>query len=266
MWEVCKGKPAFFLTGSVAGPSELCAAFCEAGLNDLPVTIGENLGTGEEQIHRGTAKDYVNFKFSSLSVLLAEKAPRFPDQGPGIRDDYFERAEKIPMTKREIRAVALSLLNVGEEDVCWDIGAGTGSVSIELALRAGAVYGIERDDEALMLAERNRRKFGAWNLKLIRGQAPEALEGLPTADRVFIGGSGGHLKEILGSVGGKCPQAEICVSAITLETLHTAVACLEKAGYRTEVLQLSASRSRTAGGMHMMTAQNPVFLISGARP
>ena len=230
------------------------------------MTIGENLGTGEEQIHRGTAKDYVNFKFSSLSVLLAEKAPRFPDQGPGIRDDYFERAEKIPMTKREIRAVALSLLNVGEEDVCWDIGAGTGSVSIELALRAGAVYGIERDDEALMLAERNRRKFGAWNLKLIRGQAPEALEGLPTADRVFIGGSGGHLREILGSVGEKCPQAEICVSAITLETLHTAVAFLEKAGYRTEVLQLTASRSRTAGGMHMMTALNPVFLISGARP
>ncbi|MBO7727905.1 MAG: precorrin-6Y C5,15-methyltransferase (decarboxylating) subunit CbiT, partial [Oscillospiraceae bacterium] len=161
---------------------------------------------------------------------------------------------------------ALSLLDVGKDSVCWDIGTGTGSVAIELALHAGAVYGIEQKEDAVSLAEENRRAFGAWNLHLIRGSAPEALNDLPEADAVFVGGTGGRGKEILRAVMEKSPNACICVTAVTLETLHLASVLLEEEGYTTEILQLAASRSRVVGRSHMMTGQNPIWLISGKKP
>ena len=264
--EVCRGKPVFFLTGGSVTPAELCRELCAAGLGELPVAVGENLGGQNEQICRGAANDYVNQIFAPLSVMLAEKAPNRKQYLPGIPDTCFARAEGIPMTKREVRAVALSLLGVKEDSVCWDIGTGTGSVAIELALHTGAVYGIEQNEDAVSLAEENRRALGAWNLRLIRGHAPEALDSLPEADAVFVGGTGGNGREILRTVLEKSPKASICVTAVTLETLHMASVLLEEEGYETEILQLSASRSRVVGRSHMMTAQNPIWLISGKRP
>ena len=264
--EVCRGKPVFFLTGGSVTPAELCKNLCEAGLQELPVAIGEELGGDAETIHRGTAKDYVNRNFSTLSVMLADRAPNRSHFLPGIPDDCFERAENIPMTKREIRAMALSLLGIDEDSVCWDIGSGTGSVAIELALHSGAVYGIEQNKIALKLAEKNRRILGAWNLRLIHGHAPEALNDLPEADAVFVGGTGGNGREILCTVMEKSPKASVCVTAVTLETLHLATTTLEETGYSLEILQLAANRSRIIGGSHMMTAQNPIWLIAGKRP
>ena len=162
--------------------------------------------------------------------------------------------------------MALSLLEVEEDSVCWDIGSGTGSVAIELALHAGVVYGVEQNEIALKLAEKNRRNLGTWNLRLIHGRAPEALNDLPEADAVFVGGTGGNGEEILRAVMEKSPKAAVCVTAVTLETLHLATVTLEAAGYNTEILQISASRSRAVGSSHMMTAQNPVWLISGKKP
>ena len=263
---VCRGKPVFFLTGGSVTPAELCRELCAAGLGELPVAVGENLGGQNERICRGVANDYVNYTFEPLSVMLAEKAPNRKQYLPGIPDACFARAEGIPMTKREVRAVALSLLGVNEDSVCWDIGTGTGTVAIELALHAGAVYGIEQNEDAVSLAEENRRALGAWNLRLIRGHAPEALDGLPEADAVFVGGTGGNGREILRTVLEKSPKASVCVTAVTLETLHLASAFLEGEGYDTEILQLSASRSRAVGRSHMMTAQNPIWLISGKKP
>ena len=247
--EVCRGKPVFFLTGGSVTPAELCRELCAAGLGELPVAVGENLGGQNEQICRGAANDYVNQIFAPLSVMLAEKAPNRKQYLPGIPDTCFARAEGIPMTKREVRAVALSLLGVKEDSVCWDIGTGTGSVAIELALHTGAVYGIEQNEDAVSLAEET-----------------EALDGLPEADAVFVGGTGGNGREILRTVMEKSPKASICVTAVTLETLHMASVLLEEEGYETEILQLSASRSRVVGRSHMMTAQNPIWLISGKRP
>ena len=170
------------------------------------------------------------------------------------------------MTKQEIRAAALAKLGVGPADVCWDIGAGTGSVSVELALLAGAVYAVEQNAGALRLAEENRRKHKAWKLRLVEGTAPEALRNLPAPDAVFVGGSGGRLRAILGAAHEANPLARICVSAVTLETLQQACEELRALGCRTEVCQIAVSRSREAGGLTMMQAQNPVWLISGTAP
>jgi len=257
---VCRGKPAFFLTGGPQGPAELCKLLTEAGLGELRVTVGENLGFGGEQVFELTAARCAGRTFAPLNVLLAEPAPRHPRRAPGIPDGEFLRAEGVPMTKREVRAAVLSQLAVGPEDVCWDIGAGTGSVSVELALQCGAVWAVERKPDALALARANREKFGAWNLRLTEGTAPSALEGFPRPDAVFVGGSGGELPRILEAVRRANPAARVCAAAISLETLHTAAEALD----RPEITQISVSRGKAAGQLHLLLAQNPVFLISGA--
>jgi len=224
------------------------------------VAVGENLGFDGERVSQLTAAQCAEQTFAPLNVLLAEPPPRYPRRAPGIPDGEFLRAEDVPMTKREVRAVALSLLAVGPGDVCWDIGAGTGSVSVELALQCKAVWAVERRPDALTAARANREKFGAWNLRLLEGTAPAALEGFPRPDAVFIGGSGGKLPEILAVVRHSNPEARVCVAAISLETLRTATGALEGA----EVTQVSVSRSKAAGQFHLLLAQNPVFLITGA--
>ena len=260
---VCQDRPAFFLTGGKTGPAEICRELTDAGLGFLNVYIGEDLGTADERITEGSAAAFSTKDFSPLSVLLAECAPRYPRRVPGIPDTAFLRAEKVPMTKQEVRAAILSKLAVTPEDVCWDIGTGTGSAAIELALSCRAVYSVEREDTALHIAAQNRERFGAWNLHLIKGEAPDALSELPKPDAVFVGGSGGKLDEILHAIHTANPATRICVSAITIEGLHNSYTVLRKLGFETEVTQLSVSRSKPAGNLTLMLAQNPVWLITG---
>ena len=265
VYEVCQGSPVFFLTGGKTGPSALCKTLNDAGLGFLKVCVGENLGSEDERVTRTTAQEAAAGAFAPLSVLLVEPAPRTEKRTCGLPDAAFQRAEKVPMTKREIRAEALSLLAPGPGDVCWDVGVGTGSVAIELALQAKAVYGVERNADALAIAEENRKALGAWNLRLVEGSAPEALDGLPAPDAVFVGGSGGRLREILETVHAANPAVRVCVSAIALETLHTACTALRELGYETEVCQIAVSRGRSAGELTLMLAQNPVWLITGTK-
>ena len=235
----------------------------EVGLGFLKAYAGDDLGTERERISEGTAAELASKAFPPLSVLLVEPAPRPARRVPGIPDAEFLRAEKVPMTKQEIRAAILAKLAVSPENVCWDIGTGTGSVAVELALWARAVYSVEREAAALAVAEKNRIKFGAWNLRLVKGEAPAALSALPKPDAVFVGGSGGNLRAILGTVHTANPAARICVSAITIEGLHNSYTALQALSYETEVTQISVSRSKPAGGLTLMLAQNPVWLITG---
>lgn len=257
---VCGGRPAFFLTNGPAGPAELCKQLTGAGLGGLGVTVGENLGFDGERVSELTAARCAGRTFAPLNVLLAQPAPRYPRRAPGIPDGEFLRAEGVPMTKREVRAAVLSQLAIGPGDVCWDVGAGTGSVSVELALQCRAVWAVEREPGALAAARANREKFGAWNLRVAEGTAPAALEGFPKPDAVFIGGSGGKLPEILAAVRQANPGARVCAAAVSLETLHTAMEALDGP----EITQISVSRGKSAGQLHLMLAQNPVFLITGA--
>lgn len=167
------------------------------------------------------------------------------------------------MTKQEVRAAILSRLAPKPGDVCWDVGAGTGSVSVELSGWSRQVWAVERHAEAWKLIQKNREKFCAWNLRLVEGTAPEALEALPKPDCVFVGGSGGQLAEILETIVRRNPQARICVSAIAIETLATATEAMTRLGLAWEITQISVSRSRAVGSLHMMAAQNPVYLITG---
>ncbi|MBD5161168.1 MAG: precorrin-6y C5,15-methyltransferase (decarboxylating) subunit CbiE [Oscillibacter sp.] len=261
---VMRGKPAFFLTGGLLGPAEICGRLAEAGLGALPVTVGENLSYPDESITSGTAEQLAGRSFSSLSVLLAEAAPQMERRSPGFPDSAFLRGD-VPMTKQEVRAAALAKLAVRPGDIFWDVGAGTGSVSVELALASegGAVFAVECSDAACGLIRANREKFCAWNLHVIEGRAPRTLETLLPPDGVFIGGTKGGMAEIVDLALRRNENARICISAIAVETLSAAVAALKSHGIQPQVTQISVSRGKPAGGLHLLMANNPVFLITG---
>lgn len=262
--ECMQGRPTFFLTGGSEDPATLCAQLAAEGFGDVQAVVGQCLGTPEEKIFRGSVKELAAGRFNSLSVLLVEAAEVLPRRAPGLPDEAFERGD-VPMTKQEVRAAVLAKLAVRPEDILWDVGAGTGSVSVELALAAprGRVYAVECRPEGCALIKANREKFRTRNLVLVEGLAPAALSDLPAPDAVFIGGSKGSLAAIVDAVLDKNPDARICVSAIALETLSAAVAALTAKGRTVQVSQIAVSRARAMGGLHLMMAQNPIYLITG---
>lgn len=262
--ECMQGRPTFFLTGGSEDPATLCAQLAAEGFGDVQAVVGQCLGTPEERLFRGSVKELAAGRFNSLSVLLVEAAEVLPRRAPGLPDEAFERGD-VPMTKQEVRAAVLAKLAVRPEDILWDVGAGTGSVSVELALAAprGRVYAVECRPEGCALIKANREKFRTRNLVLVEGLAPDALSDLPAPDAVFIGGSKGSLAAIVDAALDKNPDARICVSAIALETLSAAVAALTARGRTVQVSQIAVSRAKAVGGLHLMMAQNPIYLITG---
>ena len=154
------GRPAFFLTGGKNTPASLCRLLTEAGLGSLRAVVGEKLSCPDERIVTMSAAACAETDFTPLSVLLVNAAPRPVERTGGIPDDAFLRAA-VPMTKQEIRAAVLAKLAVLPTDTVWDVGAGTGSVSVELALAArhGRAFAVEYKDEALDLIRRNRKRW-----------------------------------------------------------------------------------------------------------
>lgn len=262
-------RKTFFLTGSDHKAEEICGELTRAGLGETKIYVGERLSYDDERITVGTAVELGGRQFDTLAVVLAEndRAADRPETAHGLADECFTRGN-VPMTKQEVRSVTLSKLEIRRNDVVYDVGAGTGSVSVEMALlaREGQVYAIETNPDAVALIEENKKAFGVCNLRVVPGKAPAALTALPAPDKVFLGGTKGNMAEILRILFEKNPNVLIVVNAIALETLSEAVECLKAEGCaHVDVVQLSAARAREVGRYHMMTAQNPVFIITGRR-
>lgn len=258
-------RRVFALVGGENGIGQLCANLTQAGLGEVTVHVGQRLSYPDEKIISGTAASLAEGTYERLSVALIENDAPDAVVTHGLPDTAFLREEKVPMTKSEVRAVALSKLQLTENAVCWDVGAGTGSVAIEMALQAkqGLVYAIERKAAALKLLEENRKALSAENLTVVSGLAPEVCEALPAPTHVFIGGSGGNLRGILTLVLEKNPHARIVATAISLESIGELTDCMRAFPFtETEAVSMSVARDRKAGGYHLMMGQNPVSIFT----
>lgn len=263
--DIRKYRRVFTLVGGENGMGLLCKQLTEAGLGGVKVSVGENLSYPQERISVGTAAELAEKEFSSLSVALIENDAADPVVTHGLPDEAFQRTESVPMTKSEVRSVCLSKLALSEHAICWDVGAGSGSVAIEMALQAnsGQVFAIERKDTAVELLRENTRRFGLENLSVVPGLAPEACEDLPAPTHVFIGGSAGNMRQILEEILGKNPNARIVATAVTLESIGELTQCIKDIPFTyTEVVSMSVARDRKAGPYHLMMGQNPIFIFT----
>lgn len=262
----------FLATSGGEDPSRLSGELVQAGFGDARVTVAERLSYPDERITCATASEIAGQTFDDLNVMLIEFAggagspagSRWPYASSGIPDELFIRGD-VPMTKQEVRAVALAKLRLTATDTVWDVGAGTGSVSIEAALvaRAGSVWAVERNAGGVRLIRENADAFGCGNVHAVPGVAPEALAKLPVPDAVFVGGSAGELPSIVEAALEKNSQVRLCVPCVTVETLTEACALLSGSRFKGfEACQVSAARAEAVGSHHLMKAQNPVFLVS----
>ena len=267
--DVRRHPRVFALVGGENGMKKLCASLAASGLGWVKMSIGERLSYPDEKITTGRAEELCAGSYDSLSVALIENDHAQAVVTQGLPDQLFLRSGEegplVPMTKSEVRAVCLSKLQLTGNAVCWDVGAGTGSVAIEMALQAvhGQVYAIERNDRAVELLGKNKERFGLGNLSIVSGSAPQGCKELPPPTHVFIGGSGGNLRAILSLVLEKSPNARIVATAISLESVAELTACMQEFAFDLqEAVSLAVARSRAAGPYHLMTGQNPVYIFT----
>lgn len=258
-------RKVFTLLGGKDSVRQMCEALECFGLSQVKIWVGEELSYPGERIVSGTPGELREQEFLPLTAAYIENETAIdPVITHGIMDEDFLR-DKVPMTKMEVRAVSLSAMQLKRDSVVYDVGAGTGSVSIEAALMArdGFVYAIEKKPEACDLILANQQKFRVSNLQVVRGLAPEALAELPKPDVVFIGGSSGNMKEVLEVCLSKNPGVHVVINAIALETIAEVTALLKELPVEdVYISQIQAARAKKLGNYEMMMGQNPVTIFS----
>ena len=256
-----RNRLTFCLTGN--NIAQIGKDLNQNGFGKIKIYVGENLEAKTERVYETLVEDLPAYEFPSLTVLLFVNE-NYDERTPtGLPDDRFHRLPSIPMTKSETRSIVLASLQLKPQAICWDIGAGTGSATIEMALNAykGHVYAIERKEDALPLIRENCQTFHLGNVTLVQGMAPAALADLPKPDAVFIGGSGGEISEIIKTVWQRNPNARIVTTAVTIETVSLSLQTYKALGIEPEIKQISVARAKKVGNLHLMEAQNPITVI-----
>ena len=189
---------------------------------------------------------------------------------PGIPDEEFERTEKVPITKEEVRTVQISKARLKLGQTVYDVGCGSGSITIEASLQvesSGKVIGIDYDQNAVELTKKNLEKFGISNVSVILGNAKEKISGLEQADAIFVGGTGGDTKEIVELSEKKLKTGgRIVIGIILIETLYSVLQVMDTLQFKdVDITQVTISKSRKTTTGTMMLARNPVTIISATK-
>lgn len=268
-------KPLGILTGGENTPQRIATYYSFYGFNPQ-ISVGNSLSYPEEEWVDTDANKLMDSEASypnAVMIIYPENSQYGRSRqevrnqrGFGISDEEFIRGQ-VPMTKNEIRVQVLSKAKITAKDRVLDVGAGTGSLSIEAALLAqrGCVFAVEEDTEAQELILKNQEKFQVSNLRLIRGTAPNALTGIPPMDVCFIGGSHGQVEEILRQAP-LLPGGRVVITAVTLETLAKGIEALKTLEYQEiDVISLQAVRWKGIKDFHMAQALNPVFILSAQK-
>ena len=261
-----EGK-TFFIVSGVADVRDVGAIL--ASIPDAEsrfrLLLGRDLSYPDETLYDLTPSECATLSDEGLYVgAILNASPARRVLVPTLRDDDFIRAD-VPMTKEEIRKLAVCQLRLKPGDVLYDVGAGTGSVALQAAALSPEirVFALERRDDAVALARRNAEKLGLANVVVLQTDAPDGLDALPKPDAVFIGGSGGRLDAILDWARTANPTARVVMTAVTLESAAAMNAALKRRPVSDlDVAQIAVNRLRTVGGYSMFQANNPVFLFS----
>ncbi len=262
---LARREKVFSLFSNAEEIRELAAELLEFGMKDVKMAVGNNLGTKEYISGFATPDHYLNYERSGLhvAVLCNTDAKEFVSV-PGIADEEFYR-DKVPMTKEEVRVIAISKLRLKKDSILYDIGAGTGSVSVEAARIAyeGLAVAFEKNPLAAGLIKKNRLKFQTPNIMIAEGDALEILKegGLPVPTHAFLGGTGGKLEAVLDCLFEINPRIQTVVNTVTIESLSRVLEYCTKRGRKAEYVQVAVSVSRQAGEYHLMQAHNPVMII-----
>ena len=262
---VCYNRRVFALTGGSVKAGNVVNQLIDAGLTEVTVHIGENLSSGEERIVSGRPLELAGQSFCDLAVVIVENE-NYVNQYRTLKDADFIRG-KSPMTKEAVRNLSVAALEIQPSDIVYDIGAGTGSVTCSMAYKAceSMVYAVEKEDYAIELVRQNMAATGARNIVIRRALAPEGLEAFPPADKVFIGGSTGNLKEIMEAALAANDRAVFVVTAVTLETIAQSVDVCRSLGLETEITCANIAAAQKLGRYNLMKAENPVYIIKGAK-
>ncbi len=251
----------FCLTGGENSPKSIINTLYKSGLTDVKITVGENLSCDNEKVFTANIKDLLEKDFFGLCALIINNED-FTKPHKHILDEDFIRG-KTPMTKQIVRDSAVSLLDIAPTDTIYDIGAGTGSVSIAMAKKAfeGSVFAVEKKEDAVDLIHQNIKKFGTYNVFVKNGVAPQIMHDLPSPDKAFIGGSTGNLEEIIELVLCKNKDADVIVTAVTLQTLNETINVFEKFAMTPKIYNVTVAKSQKLGRYDLMTGENPVYII-----
>jgi len=256
-------------------PAALARALLEAGLGDYRAVLCEDLGGASERVSRLSLQELAGRAAHSLNTLILlapEGAASAPVLAwtPGLPDEAFEQRtpKRGLITKREVRVLSLARLALQPDSVVWDIGAGSGSVSIEAARLAsrGRVFAVEKNAEDAEIVRSNVERFGVPHVTVVQAVAPDGLKALPDPDAVFVGGSGGRLREILRLCAAHLrPNGRLVVNAITVDTLHETLTVLRELAVPHEAILASIARSKPLLGMMSFEALNPVYIVTAWR-
>ena len=229
------------------------------------VWVFDSLGTQVEKIFSGSLKQAQRLKNTNLSMMIIRNELLYIIPSLGIADSAFAHQHGM-ITRRDVRLAALARLELAGGLVLWDIGAGSGSVSIEAANLYPAIeaFAVEKDLRRFKDLKKNIKKFRVPNVLAIHGSAPAVFAELPSPDRIFIGGSGGELAAILKQAKFRLkPNGCIVVNCVIMESLDTVIACFKKWKWRYDVTSIQLAHLSTVKKPEMLRAENPVFIILG---
>ena len=264
------GDTVAVYTDPTHGPVWLAGILVENGFSDVGMCVLERLGTPDERITRTTPAEARAMTFSDLNLVVLKPDPvrqTTPALFPGMPDHCYVH-EKGLITKAEVRAVSLSRLRLFDRAVFWDLGAGSGSVSIEAGqtITRGEIYAVEQKESRLRHIHENRSRFGIGNMQVVQARLPDGMTDLPDPDRVFIGGGGCALTDIIRMAANRLkPAGIIVINTVLIDNLTTATQTLEDLGFDVDMLQIQVSRATPMPFSHRLEAANPVWIITGSR-
>ncbi|MDQ6978794.1 MAG: precorrin-6y C5,15-methyltransferase (decarboxylating) subunit CbiE [Mariprofundaceae bacterium] len=269
----CQDDTIVVFTSPQNSPARIARMLLTEGLDAyFDMRVAESLLQADEQLVQGlTCAELASRHYADLNMVLLQRTTPLPAVVRfGLDDVSFSqrKPDKGLITKREVRAVSLAMMQLQPHHIVWDIGAGSGAVGLEAARLCpdGWVYAIEKNSADVAIAQQNQQRMGVHHYTLVHSKAPECLNAWPAPDAVFVGGSGGELASLIAWVVSRLKaDGHLVMNFVTIENLATATATLKTMAVAWSVTQMQVSRSKPILHMHRMAAENPVWIVSVSR-